>query len=802
MANTFEVPVEHLRYICDADMFQFSSTLEVEPLAGMIGQERAVRSVDFGLANDKFGYNIFMSGVFGSGKLTYAQDVVRKIAATAPTPPDWCYVYNFANPAQPAALKLPPGMAKQFKADVEDLIDDLKVEIAKAFHGEDYDREKADILRKFQEERVALVEALNVSTQQEGFLPQWTQSGFASVPVINGNPLTAEEFQKLDPKIREEFEKKSHVIRDKALTVIRKIQQQDRQLKEEMKELENRIGLFAVGHLIYMLKEKYHEYPSVIAYLEAVSDEVLAKLDDFRPKAEEENPVLAMFKKGSLDTALDKYKVNVFICHNEAIGAPVVIESNPTYYNLIGRVEYENRMGVVTTDFNMIKPGALHRANGGYLILNTKDILANPFAWEGLKRVLKNCEVVIENLGEQFGTVALSTLRPEPIPINVKVILIGNEQMYQLLYHYDEDFRKLFKIKADFDSDMELTKENVLKLAQFISGLCQRNKLKHFDRTGVAKVVEFSTRIAEHQGKLTTRFNDLVEIICEADTWATLDGASIIGEQHVIKAVEEKKYRANRVEGKIHEMFDHGIYLLDVDGEKVGQINGLSVLNFGSYIFGKPSRITANTYIGKGGVVNIEREIELSGPIHSKGVLTLTGYLGEKYAQQGPLSLAASLTFEQAYEGVDGDSASSTELYAILSSLAEIPIKQFLAVTGSVNQKGEIQPVGGVTQKIEGFFAVCKAKGLTGNQGVMLPWQNIKNLVLNEEVCTAVASGQFHIYAVKTIDDGIELLTGLPAGQLQADGTYPAGTAHYLVQNKLQRYTETVVRLNKTADGK
>jgi lon-related putative ATP-dependent protease len=802
MADTWKVPAESLRHVCDVDMFKFNTTMEVEPLEGMIGQERAVRSVGFGLANNKFGYNIFMSGVFGAGKLTYAQDVVNKIAATEPPPADWCYVNNFVNPAQPRVLKLPFGMAKLFKADAEDLIEDLHMEISKAFHGEDYEREKAVIMQKFQEERMVLMEALNSYTQQEGFIPQWTQSGFASVPVLEGKPLTAEEFQKLDPKVREEIEQKSQVIRDKALEFIHKIQRMDRRLKEEMKKLDNRIGLFAVGHLIETLKEKYKQYPSVIAYLEAVRDEVLDKLDDFRPKTEEENPVLALFKKGSMDNSLGKYKVNVLISHDGTTGAPVVIESNPTYYNLIGRMEYENRMGVVTTDFGMIKAGALHRANGGYLILNTKDVLSNPFAWEGLKRVLKNRELVIENLGEQFGAVALSTLRPEPIPIDVKVILIGDERLYQLLYHYDEDFRKLFKIKADFDVDMERTKENVLKLAQFISCHCQQNDLKHFDRSGVAKVVEFSTRIADHQDKLTTRFNELVEIICEADTWATLDGAPIVTDKHVTKAVEEKKYRSNRIEERIQEMFEQGIYLMDVQEKKVGQINGLSVLNVGNYMFGKPSRITANTYIGKGGVVNIEREIELSGPIHSKGVLTLAGYLGEQYAQHGPLSLAASLTFEQAYEGVDGDSASSTELYALLSSLAEIPIKQSIAVTGSVNQKGEIQPVGGVTQKIEGFFTVCKTKGLTGEQGVMLPWQNIKNLVLNEEVCEAVRKGQFHIYAAKTIDEGIELLTGLPAGQLQTDGTYPPGTVHYLVQKKLQQYTDTVVSLNKKADEK
>lgn len=802
MPNKFEVAPEQLCHACDTNTFGFHSTEEIEPLTGMIGQERAVQSVTFGLANDKFGYNIFMSGVVGAGKLTYAQEVVRKIAATAATPSDWCYVYNFANPAQPKALEMPAGMARNFKNDIKELIDDIKLEISKAFYDEEYDREKAAIYNKFQEERIALMGTLNTHAQEAGFLPQWTQSGFASIPVVDGKPLTTEDFQKLEPQVRDVFERKSAELRDKAMGIMRKIQQWERQFKEQVKELDNRIGLFAVGHLFETLKEKYEPYASVIAHLEAIREEVMANLDDFRPRTDEENPLVAMFRKGSMDAPLEKYKVNVLISNGDTKGAPIVIETNPTYYNLIGRVEYENRMGVVTTDFGMIKPGALHRANGGYLILNAKDVLSNPFAWEGLKRVLKNQELVIENLGEQVGVVAMSTLRPEPIPISVKIIMISNERIYQILYHYDEDFRKLFKIKADFDSEMPRTRENVLKLAQFVSGHCQRNKLKHFDRTGVAKIVEYSTRIADHQEKLTTRFNELVEIICEADTWAKLEGVTLISEQHVAKAIVEKRYRSNRIEEKMQELFAKEVYLMDVDGEKAGQINGLAVLNSGDYVFGKPSRITANTYIGKGNIINIEREIELSGPIHSKGVLTLAGYLGQKYAQFGPLSLSASITFEQAYEGVDGDSASSTELYALLSSLAETPIKQYIAVTGSVNQKGQIQPVGGVTHKIEGYFAVCKQKGLTGKQGVLVPHQNIKNLVLSDEIVKAVQAGQFHIYTVKTIDEGIELLTGIPAGQMLEDGTYPAGTIHQLVQHKLKSFTDTIVNMNKKVDDK
>ena len=559
--------------------------------------------------------------------------------------------------------------------------------------------------------------------------------------------------------------------------------------------------MFVAGHLIDELKEKYHDYEDVIIYLDAVKHDVVKNINDFKPApAEDEQNPLLMFKKNMQDVVKDKYKVTLLVDHHDTEGAPVIVEVNPTYYNLIGRVEYETRMGMVSTDYTMIKPGALHRANGGYLILEARDVLTNIQAWEALKRVLKTNKLHIENLGEQYGMLAMASLKPQPIPINVKVILIGNPYIYYLMYNYDEDFRKLFKIHADFDVQMDNSGANIEKLVGFISSTVQREKLKHLDRSAVAKVIEYCARLADNQHKLTTRFNEVVEVLCEADVWATMDESLIIRVEHIRKAIDEKRYRSNKYEERLQEMFAEGKLLIDTEHTKIGQVNGLAVMSVGEYMFGKPSRITANTYLGKSGLINIERETKMSGASHTKGVLILGGYLGQKYAQKYPLALSASLTFEQLYDGVDGDSASSTELYAVLSSLAEVPIRQYIAVTGSVNQKGEIQPIGGATQKIEGFFAVCKLKGLTGQQGVMIPMQNINNLNLNDEVVEAVKEGKFHIYPVATIDEGLEILTGVRAGERTQEDTYPPGTIHYLVSQKLSAYIDILIKMGKSAE--
>lgn len=801
MTKVYELPVEKLRFTCDESLLNFETTQEVSPLDVMIGQERAVKAVEFGLFTKSQGYNIYVSGLVGTGKITYAQNAVHKVAQTEESPNDWCYVNNFDNPSQPIALALPSGTGNTFRQDMQDLVEDLKTEIPKVFSSDDYQQAKADLIKEFQEKRALIIEGFNEKAEEFGIMPQWSTTGFVGVPMVDGKPLTPEDYQKLDKEQREAIDKKMLAVHEKAMDVVRRLQQLEREVRDEVKALDGKIGLFAVGNFIDELKEKYTDYEQVVTYLEAVKQDIVKNINDFKPAAiEDENNPLLLFRKNMQDATKDKYSVNLLVDNREAEGAPVVVETNPTYYNLIGRVEYENRMGVVSTDYTMIKPGALHKANGGYLILNARDVLVNVGAWEALKRVLKTKKLYIENLSEQYGMLAMASLKPQAIPVNVKVILIGSPYIYYLLYNHDEDFRKLFKIHADFDIQMDNNPTNIKKLAGFISSTVKREGLKHFDKAAVARVVEHCCRLADSQKKLTTRFNEVVELLCEADAWATMEKCDIISETHIKKAIEEKRNRSNKYEERLQEMFAQGKFLIDTDDEKVGQVNGLAVLAVGDYAFGKPTRITANTYLGKSGVVNIERETKMSGTSHTKGVLILSGYLGEKYAQKQPLTLTASLTFEQMYEGVDGDSASSTELYAILSSLSGLPIKQYIAVTGSVNQKGEIQPIGGATQKIEGFFAVCKLHGLTGKQGVMIPHQNIDDLTLSDEILDAVREGKFHIYPVKTIDEGIEILTGVEAGQLQ-DGEYPENTVHYLVSRKLKEYNDTILKLAKTAEG-
>ncbi|WP_312419287.1 Lon protease family protein [Anaerospora hongkongensis] len=790
MTESLELSAGQLRFQCDESIFKFDTTESAPPLEVMIGQERAVKAVEFGLFTKIPGYNIFMSGLVGTGKITYAKSAVQKVAQDEAVPDDWCYVNNFENPGQPIAVSLPAGQGSIFRQDMQDLVENLKSDIPKIFSGDQYEQAKGDIVKTFQAKRAVIMEGFNQYCEQNEISPQWSTTGFIGLPVENGTPVTPEEFQKLDKDKREAIEQKLLAVHEKAMDAVRMVQQVERLAREELKGLDTKVGLFAAGHFIDDLQEKYQDFEKVVAYLDTVKAEVVKNINDFKPAAndEENNPFL-MFKKNMQDSIKDKYKVNLLVDNRDMDGAPVVLEINPTYYNLVGRVEYENRMGVVSTDFSMIKSGALHRANGGYLLLNVRDVLTNIGAWEGLKRVLKTNTLLIENLSDQYGMLAMASVKPQAIPLNVKIILIGNPSLYHLLFNYDEDFRKLFKIYADFDIDMKNNDVNRHKLAGFITSTVKKEQLKPFDRSAVAKMVEHATRLAGSQDKLTTRFSDIVEVVCEADTWATMDQCPVVSAQHIRKAVDEKRYRSNKYEEKLQEMFAEGMFLIDTQDERVGQVNGLAVLAVGEYTFGKPSRITANTYLGKHGVINIERETEMSGTSHSKGVLILGGYLGQKYAQDQPLTVTASLTFEQLYEGVDGDSASSTELYAILSSLSEIPIKQYIAVTGSVNQKGEIQPIGGATQKIEGFYAVCKLKGLNGKQGVMIPYQNVKDLTLNDEVVEAVQQGQFHIYPVKTIDQGIEILTGTAAE-----------TVHQGVRQKLHNYTETLLKLSKSLD--
>lgn len=799
MSKWPEVTPDQVRAYCDPESFSFQTTAELEPLTGILGQERGAKAVEFGLQVAKPGYHIFMAGLTGTGKLSYAQSVVSELAAKQPVPDDWCYVYNFQKPNEPRALPLPAGLGKDFARDMEELVEELKVEIPRAFASDDYENQKNDIIRKFQEKNNAYLEELNQFAQAAGFQLKRTSTGFVTIPLADGKPLSQEEYDALDQEVKEALDKKSTEVQFKVAEVMRRVQQAEKEAREEIKQLENKIGLFAVGHRIEALAEKYRDFPPVTGYLQQVQEDILDNLDAFKGEEEEQGqfPWLRRFSRlGSLA----RYQVNLFIDNGELSGAPVVVETNPTYYNLVGRVEHENQWGFLTTDLTMIKPGALHRANGGYFILQARDVLSNPLSWDALKRVLKTSEVRLENMSEQYGLIPVATLKPEAIPVKVKVVLIGNPYLYYLLYNLDEDFRKLFKIRADFDVEMPRDAVNMEKMAQFISRQGQQENLIPFDRTAVAEVIDYSSWLVGDQQKLSTRFNEIVEVLFEADAWAKMEGRQVVSRPYVEKAVREKQYRSNRYEEKLREMFARGELLVDVQGREVGQVNGLSVIDLGDYAFGRPSRITAVTGVGQRGVVNIERETKLSGAIHSKGVLILGGYLMQKYGQDVPLTLSASLCFEQTYEEVDGDSASSAELCALLSSLAGLPINQELAITGSVNQKGAIQPVGGVTFKIEGFYHLCRLKGLTGSQGVIIPAQNVANLMLSRQVQDAIARGEFHIYPIHTVDEGLEILTGAPAGVKDASGSYPPASVHGRVLARLQEYAAKLARLRET-DG-
>ncbi|HEX3031927.1 MAG TPA: AAA family ATPase, partial [Bacillota bacterium] len=720
MSTWLEVPVSKLYKSCSTRNFPFKTTAEVTPVDTIIGQDRAEQAMEFGLRVKKPGYNIFLAGPTGSGKLTYALSVAREWAETEALPRDWCYVYNFSQPSQPMALDLPAGMGKEFVRDFHHLVSRLKAQITKAFESDEMEKEKRDLLTGVEARTDELFNQLSEVAKEKGFVLKKTNSGFISLPLLEGEEISEEAFEKLPEEVQDEIEARSEQVQAKATDIALAIRKIERQAQEQIKELEAKLIMDAIGHLIVELQTKYREYPRVGQLLTGIQKDILDNLEDFKQE-EEDDAALALLSRKKHQDPYAKYVVNLLVDSSEASGAPVIYETNPTFANLIGRVEYENDLGALSTDLSQIKAGAIHKANGGYLILQCKDVITHPAAWEAMKRVLRNKEVRMENPGDTQGANVVATLQPEPVPVDMKVILTGSSELFQTLFHYDEDFEKLFKIKAEFDHEMDRSRLNIHKMTAFISSHCHREGLRHFTAKGVAKVIEYSSRLAEDQDKMTTCFNDIVQILYEADAWAEISASKLVTDEHVLKAMDGMVYRSNLWEEKLGEQMINGHIMIDVTGEKVGQVNGLTILDFGDYLFGKPSRITASTFVGEEGVINIERESHMSGRIHDKGLMILSGYLGAKYAQKVPMALCASLCFEQLYDGVDGDSASSTELYAILSSLTDSPIRQGLAVTGSVNQKGQIQPIGGVNQKIEGFFETCKTCGLTGDQGVLIP---------------------------------------------------------------------------------
>jgi predicted ATP-dependent protease len=763
-----ELTVDQLRQTVDPGIFHFQSTEELEALREVIGQDRAVRAISFGIDIHSPGYHVFAMGPAGVGKMTTIKQFLERTAADEPVPDDWLYVNNFEDSDKPKSIRLPAGRGCEFEHDMEELVEDLKRQVPQAFDSEDYEQERDEIQEKYQKRRQALVEELENEAQSKGFTLVQSPRGILLAPVIQGQVVTPDQFEQLGDDKQQEIERRQSELQNELRGTMNKLQQLQQEAKEEIRQLDREVVGFAVDHLINNLQEKYSEFDKVVEHLNTVRADIMDNVEELKQWKQ-------MLLRGQ-QPSFDQYLANLIVDNCETVGAPVIVESNPSFQNLVGRIEHQAQLGALVTNFLMIKPGSLHRANGGYLMVDARDLLLKPFAYQGLKRALKNQEVEIESMGQEYQIIATRTLEPEPIPLDVKVVITGDPMLYYALYQVDPDFQELFKVKADFAVDTDRNPETAEQYAQFIGNICRDEGLMHFAPSGVARMVEHGSRMVSHQKKVATKFGDLVDLIRESSYWAGKNGNTHVEAEDVKKALDERIYRSNQLEKRIQELIEEGTILIDTEGEVAGQVNGLSVMPLGDYMFGKPSRITARVHVGSAGVVNIDRETELGGPIHNKGVM---------------MALSASLTFEQLYQPVDGDSASSTELYALLSALAEMPIRQDLAVTGSVNQQGTVQAIGGANEKIEGYFEVCKQKGLTGRQGVLIPRSNVQNLMLRDEVVDAVKDGKFHIYPISTIDEGISLLTGVEAGERQADGTYPEGTVNWAVEKRLRHLAET-----------
>ncbi|MBZ0154739.1 MAG: AAA family ATPase [Alphaproteobacteria bacterium] len=777
---------EDLYRCCELDFFTFTTTEDIGEFPGTIGQEKAMRAMDFGLSLESMGFNIFALGEVGTGKMRTIKTLLSEKSMTEKVPPDWCYVYNFKEPDFPLAISLDPGRGALFQNDMNELIKVLRGEIPKAFESKEYEKQRGKRIEEFQQRQKELFSKLEEEAQSKGFTIRKAVSGLLIVPVKKtGEPLTEEEFAALDEKTRSKVEEIGKQLQERLDDIVREVRDAEKHVKEVLSGLEREIAIGAIGHFIEDLKRKYSSHGKIVEYLNAVREDILSHLEDFKP-AEEQAPPLPFMKLPKQEVSFARYTVNVIVNNSECKGAPVVIESNPTYLNLFGRTEYKVQYGMATTDFTMIKAGSLHKANGGYIVINAMDLLKNIFSYDALKRSIKDRVIKMEDVWEQYRLVSTAGLKPEPIPLDVKVILHGNPYLYYLLYNLDEEYREIFKVKADFDNRMDRTPENMEKYASFVATCQKEEKLLPFDRTGVAKIVEYGSRLADHQQKLSTKFSYVADLVRESHYWAQKEGSPVVKSEHVVRAVDERVLRVNRIEERLREATLEDTLIVNTSGTKVGQVNGLAVLSMGDYSFGKPSRITARTFTGRAGVVNIERETKMSGKIHEKAIMIIASYLGGKYATRRPISLSASITFEQLYDMVEGDSATCAELYALLSSIAGVPLKQSFAVTGSMDQNGEVQPIGGVNQKIEGFFDLCKERGLNGEHGVIIPKRNVRHLMLREEVVNAVNEGRFLIYPIERMEEGLEVLTGMPAGALQEDGSYPDGTINYLVMKRLE----------------
>ena len=795
MRRRNELLPKDLKDVCNPNLFKFETTKELVDTSDLIyGQERGIKALQFGTEIDIKGYNMYLEGPSGVGKTMYTKKFLDKKAEKEKVPNDWVYIYNFENPNEPIAISFPAGQGKVFATTMENFVKDVRRDIKKTFNNDDFEKEKQLIKAEFEEKRETLLSKLNQKTLIQGFQVKSTENGVYMMPVLDGRTLAEDEFDELDESIKKEFEERSALVQEQIFQALGEIKLIEREAEKRIDEWQSNIALMTINVHVNSIKANYKRNKKVGTYLDNVKKDILKNISCFLapdPDPKSTTPVpVQQLQKPELKEPWLNYRVNLFIDNSKLEGAPVIMDTNYSYYNIFGGLEYENQYGSLKTDYMMIKPGLLHQANGGYVIFQAKDILSNPLCYEALKKALKIKELSIENATEQRAGMLLLALKPEPIPLDLKVILIGNSNIYHTLLSMDDDFRKLFKIKVEFEEDAPKTEENIERLSNFVRSFCAQECLLDLDKDAMARIVEITSKIAGDKEKLSTQFSEIGEILGEASVWAKKNKQKIITRDYIQKALDERIERIKKYDTRYLQMIKEEALLIDTEGFVTGQINGLTVIKIGDYSFGKPVRITASTYMGKEGIVNIEREIEMSGSSHSKGVLILTGYLGEQFAQDIPLSLTANLCFEQLYGGVDGDSASSTEAYALLSSLSGIPINQSIAVTGSVNQKGFIQPIGGVNEKIEGFYQICKLRGFNGEQGVIIPKQNVRNLHLSDEIIDAVKKGKFHVYSVSTIDEGIEILTGVPAGQKDKNGKFPLGTINYLAQEKLKKFAK------------
>lgn len=803
MKEHLAVRPEQLRRTWDPGDLGFTTTAELPDLEGLVGQEQAVAALTFGLSIRSPGYNIYVAGPSGTGKTSYTSSLVGERAAGEPVPGDWIYVYNFDRPDEPLAIAMPAGSAPTFAGEMEEVIHDAQAATGRALSSKEHQSRREEMIRAVRQQVEQVMEALEQMAGAQGFGLTQTQQGLRPVPLLNGQPMTEEQFEGLPAERQRVISERAQEVQRAIAEAGRRTWEVERSVKEELRQLDHRVAASAVSPMITHLKQRYQSIPRLVEWLTRAEQELIGPvIPDPAPTREMEEAAAAEMRlfpqrRRRVDP-FARFRVNVFVDRRTKKGAPVVVESHPTYANLFGKAEYVTASDEEQADgFMKIKAGAIHRANGGYLILQAADLLASPYAWEALKRALAMREARIEAPGTENRILPVETVRPQPIPLDLKVILIGSAGIYHALYGMDEGFRKQFKFKAEFDVAMEANHLNVKGYASFISHVCRREQQRHLTADGVSEVLAHSHRLSDDQTKLSARFNEVVEVIYEANAWAIQSNSLVVDGVHVRRAIEAKAARSSLPEQRLLEMIERGSMLFDVSGQVVGQVNGLTVMNIGDYRFGSPSRITARVYMGQKGILHIEREIEMSGQMHDKGLFTLTGYLGDRFAQDKPLAFSASVAFEQTYVPVDGDSASSTELYALLSALADVPIDQGIAVTGSVNQRGEIQPIGGVNEKIEGFFHVCKLLGLSGRQGVMIPKQNLPNLVLCDEVVEAVRNGQFHVWAVGSIEEGVEILTGVKAGERGPDGRYPEGSLFARVDRRIEHLARSFFAWNR-----